>query len=173
MARPGTWFGRTGPSAPLAVVVASVTAAPPAFPRRCCGAGACPCEGRGGTQTPVNAQVRRPLQVDNQDPHGAVTHVVHLSGFQVAVVGVDPVARQAARFQSSGVKERPGRVEAECPGNWLGGRLSQRSQAPIRGIQGETGDAVVPPVGRVEELPRRRDLDLGAGIVPGVSIRQR
>ena len=34
MARPGTWFGRAGPSAPLAVVVASVTAAPPAFPRQ-------------------------------------------------------------------------------------------------------------------------------------------
>ena len=113
-----------------------------------------------------------PLHIHHQHPHGTLADGIDLQRLQRSAVGVDPVGRQSRRFQSGGVEEIARRVQAEGPGNVLGGCLPQRRQRPVRRVHGEPRDTVVAPVGRVEEPARRGYLYLRAGIVLGVSLRQ-
>ena len=76
---------------------------------------------------------------------------------------VDAVGSELAGGGTGGEDELTGGVQAESAGDGLGGGVAHRSQAAL-GIDGETGDAVVAPVGDVEKISGRGELDLGTGI---------
>src|SRR5262245_63695316 len=56
------------------------------------------------------------------------------------------------------------RVEAKGAGDRFGRHLPEGRQPPGGAVDGEARDAVVAAVRRVQEFPRWRDLNLGAGV---------
>src|SRR5215510_14352922 len=56
------------------------------------------------------------------------------------------------------------RVEAKGAGDRFGRHLPESRQPPGGAVDGEARDAVVAAVRRVQEFPRWRDLNLGAGV---------
>jgi hypothetical protein len=62
--------------------------------------------------------------------------------------------------------ELPLRVQAEGAGDRLGRDLANDRQPPIGGHR-KAGNAIVPPIGHVEKMPRRGELNLRARVPLG------
>src|SRR5829696_8364189 len=66
----------------------------------------------------------------------------------------------------------PGRVEAERARDRFGRRVSGRLELAGGGVDGETGDAVVPAVADIEEFRRRGQVYLRAGVAFRIAVGQ-
>ena len=69
-----------------------------------------------------------------------------------------------ARGRTSGEDEFALWVQAEGVGYSFGGHLADGRQSSVGGVYGEARNAVVAPVGNVQEFPRSGNLNLGAGV---------
>ena len=112
------------------------------------------------------------LKLGNQYPHWRFPQLVDLQRLKVPGAWVDAVGGEAARLQTSYVQEVTLGVEAESPGHGFGGRMADGRQTTVRGVKGETGDAVVSPVGRIQEFPRRCNLNLRARVLAAETFGQ-
>lgn len=107
-----------------------------------------------------------------QHPHGPLAHGVSLQGYQLSRLAVDAVGSETARGRAGGEDEMTLRVQTEGTGYRLGRHVRDGRQPPGGGVDGEARDTVVTPVGNLQEFPRRRDLNLGAGGPAGVTLGQ-
>ncbi len=105
-----------------------------------------------------------------QHPPGPLAHGICLQGGKLTRIAVNTVRGEAARRRAGGEDEFAIRVEAEGVGYSLGRHLSDCRQAPVGCVYGEARDAVVAPIGNIQEFPRRGDLNLGAGVPSGVAV---
>src|SRR5262244_4106719 len=99
-----------------------------------------------------------------QDPHGSLAYGIGLQGRERPGLAVDPVRGQAVRLRTGGEQELALRVQAEGAGPGFGGDVPDGRQPTGGGVYGEARDAVVAAVGRVQECPGGRHLNLGAGV---------
>ena len=112
-------------------------------------------------------QTSRPLLASKtcyQHPHGPLAHVIRPQGSEFTRITIDPVRGQTVRGRAGGEEEMALRVEAEGAGDRFGRHVPDGRQPPGGAVDGEARDAVVAAVRRVQELPRGRDLNLGAGV---------
>src|SRR5215475_14352041 len=128
------------------------------------------CTGASSVVEMCRPSPRLAAKMRHQDPHGPLSHRIRLQGRERPGLAVDPVRGQAVRLRTGSEQEMARRVQAEGAGPRFGSDLPEGRQPTGGGIDGEACDAVVAAVGRVQELPRGRHLNLGAGVaflVPG------
>ena len=95
----------------------------------------------------------------HQDPHGPLAHGIRLQGSESTGIAVDPVRCQSVRLRTGGEKEMALRVQAEGAGHRLGCDPANGRQPPLSAHR-KAGDAVVPPIRHVEQMPRGGELNL-------------
>src|SRR5262249_4680242 len=95
---------------------------------------------------------------------GPLAHGIRLQGCESTSIAVDPVRCQAVRLRTGGEQEMALRVQAEGAGPRFSGDVPDGRQPTGGGVDGEARDAVVAAVGRVQEFPGGRHLNLGAGV---------
>ena len=108
----------------------------------------------------------------HQHPHGPLAHGIRLQGRERTRITIDLVRGQTVRRRASGEEEMALRVEAEGAGDRFSRHVPNGRQPPGGAVDGEARDAVVAAVRSVQELPRGRDLNLGAGVPVGVPCWQ-
>jgi hypothetical protein len=101
-----------------------------------------------------------------------LAHGIDRQGRQRARLTVDAVRSQPAGRRPGGEDEIARRVETEGTGDRFGRDVPDARQMPGDGVDGEPRDAVVAAVGHIQELPRSREVNLGAGVPGGVPVRQ-
>src|SRR6202008_961583 len=103
---------------------------------------------------------------------GSLAHGISGQGSQRPGLTVDAVRSQASGGRADGEDQLALRVQTEGAGDRFGGHLPDRSQTPGGVVYGETRDAVVSAVADIEELSRRREMNLGAGVPRGKPVGQ-
>ena len=107
-------------------------------------------------------------KIRHQHVTGPLAHGISLQGRELTRIAVDSVRGETARLRAGREEKFALGVQAEGTGYSFGRHPSDGRQLPGSGVHGEGRDAVVASVGSVQEFPRRRDLDLGAGVPFGV-----
>ena len=111
-------------------------------------------------------------QAGCQDRRRAPAYLVRRKRGQGAGLGVDPVGGKLAGRRAGGEQIIPARVKAERARDRFGRGMPERFQMPGRRVDGEPGDAVMAAVADIQELRRRGQMDLRAGIAAGKPVRQ-
>ena len=85
---------------------------------------------------------------------------------------MDTIRRQPTRRRTGGKDELARRVQTKGTRDRFGRHVPQGRQLPGGGVDGEPRQAVVAAVAHIQELPRRRKVNLGAGVPGGEPLGQ-
>src|SRR5262245_22917453 len=140
-------------------------------------AGDRPGSGRAGDRESLTRSHARPrrllIEADDLHPIRPFTGRISADQLQGAAGGVDRVGGEGVRLLTGDDHVAPGGVDAEAARLLFRGRAAEPGEIAGGGVHAEGADRVAGALGRVEEFPVRRQVQVGRpDVVAAVALRR-